>query len=72
MRYTRSEIEEAIKEKRWPPPAMQCPECLQLLQSKWPGQFVTCFCGESFIDQTPYYSRYGGKVCELNKKKRGK
>jgi hypothetical protein len=36
--------------------------CKSILQSKYPGQFVSCSCGESFIDETEYYVRGGGDV----------
>jgi hypothetical protein len=48
------------------PELCQCEKCETLLQSKFPGQFVVCECGESFVDQTKYYSRYGGYVKSID------
>jgi len=47
--------------------AHQCGTCLEVLQSKWSGHFDSCFCGDSFVDQTYHYSRYGGNVEPLRK-----
>lgn len=44
------------------PVLCQCIICLTPLKSAYQGQFVECECGESFVDQTAYYSRYGGCV----------
>jgi len=44
------------------PPTCQCTTCDTVLRSRWEGHFVRCECGESFVDQTRYYSRYGGNV----------
>jgi hypothetical protein len=44
------------------PPTCQCTKCDTVLRSRWEGHFVSCECGESFVDQTSYYSRYGGHV----------
>lgn len=44
------------------PELCQCPKCETLLRSRWPGDFVSCECRDSFVDQTQYYSRYGGCV----------
>ena len=43
----------------------QCRQCETKLQSAYPGQFVGCECGESFVDQTPYYSRGGGSATSV-------
>lgn len=65
MRYTKEEIAQAVEDGSWPPPVMECGVCNQLLQSMFPGAFVMCKCEASFVDQTPHYSRYGGKVRPL-------
>jgi hypothetical protein len=44
------------------PELLQCSECDSRLQSQYPGQFVQCECGKSYVDQTIHYGRYGGKV----------
>ena len=45
----------------WPRPPRMCPDCGARLQSKRPGEFVSCGCPtECFVDQTPHYERYGG------------
>jgi hypothetical protein len=44
------------------PELCQCSICDTILRSEYPGQFRQCECGESFVDQTPHYSRYGGAV----------
>lgn len=66
MRYTKEEIDQAIKDRKWPPSKMMCKICKTELQSQYPGHFVGCKCGASFVDQTPYYSRYGGEVVEFS------
>ena len=38
----------------------QCESCDTILQSSFPGEFVACECGHSFVDQHDFYSRYGG------------
>lgn len=43
----------------------QCRTCETKLQSATPGQFVSCECGDSFVDQTPYYSRWGGNAVSV-------
>jgi hypothetical protein len=48
--------------KDFKPELCQCPLCETLLRSQWQGEFRSCECGESFVDQTAYYSRYGGPV----------
>ena len=47
------------------PETCQCPKCETVLRSKYPGHFMSCECGDSFVDQTSYYSRYGGSVQSL-------
>jgi hypothetical protein len=44
------------------PPTAQCLDCLDLIRSSYSGEFVKCKCGNSFVDQTLYYSRYGGNI----------
>ena len=44
------------------PILMKCGECEEPLQSAYPGQFVSCPGHGNFVDQTQYYSRYGGDV----------
>ncbi len=46
----------------WNPQLCICEECGDWLQSSYPGEFVACDCGASFVDQTQHYSRYGGSV----------
>jgi len=49
------------KEKKpFKPYPIKCRECGDIIQSKYPGQFVTCSCGEVSIDQTEYYIRILG------------
>jgi len=45
----------------------QCPECLDIIQSKFPGEFVACKCGMSFVDETRHYVRVGGPAKPYNK-----
>jgi hypothetical protein len=47
------------------PELCQCTICEDKLKSAYPGQFVPCGCGESYVDQTKYYSRYGGSVASV-------
>jgi CXCXC repeat len=51
-----------MRKKVFNPPTCQCKKCDTVLRSRWEGHFVRCECGESFVDQTRYYSRYGGEV----------
>jgi hypothetical protein len=39
-----------------------CTVCESLIVSSYPGEFVQCECGKSFVDQTHHYGRYGGPV----------
>jgi hypothetical protein len=52
--------------KLFDPHTCQCPACETVLRSRWPGEFVSCECRMSFVDQTEYYSRYGGIVRSLD------
>lgn len=36
--------------------------CGSIIQSKYPGHFCECQCGESFVDETWHYARVGGKT----------
>jgi len=42
------------------PELFQCTNCQGTMKSKYSGHFSSCDCGDSFVDQTPYYGRYGG------------
>ncbi len=42
-----------------------CTDCNDIIQSKYSGEFVACSCGESFVDQTEYYTRMGGHCVNL-------
>lgn len=44
----------------------ECSTCKDRIFSRYSGEFVSCKCGESFVDQTPYYGRYGGNIKEVN------
>lgn len=48
------------------PELFQCTSCLSIMKSSYPGQFVKCECGESFVDQTVHYGRYGGNARALS------
>lgn len=48
------------------PPLCQCLICDTKLKSSYQGEFVSCECGESFVDQTAHYSRYGGSARSLD------
>lgn len=39
-----------------------CRKCEDLIQSSYPGEFVSCTCGTSFVDQTRHYVRCGGEA----------
>lgn len=34
----------------WQPPSAKCRKCNDIITSEYPGHFVECKCGESFID----------------------
>lgn len=46
--------------KDWQIPTT-CKFCNDTIYSKYSGEFVECSCGKLFVDQTPYYGRYGGE-----------
>ena len=56
MRHTDEEI------AKFDPPTMICLLCKDELRSSYPGEFVMCSCKKSFVDQTLYYSRFGGQL----------
>lgn len=39
--------------------------CNTVIWSEHSGQFKSCQCGKSFVDQTEYYVRLGGTVTQL-------
>lgn len=43
------------------PAKFQCASCDDVIQSSYPGEFVTCKCGEISVDYTEYYGRHIGK-----------
>lgn len=43
----------------------ECQECKDTIHSSYSGEFVTCSCGKSFVDQTEYYTRLGGDVVPI-------
>jgi hypothetical protein len=47
------------------PEKAQCGICESVIVSSYPGEFVRCECGASFVDQTYHYGRYGGAVQSL-------
>lgn len=38
----------------------ECPQCHDVIYSRYDGEFRTCKCGAMAIDQTPYYWRAVG------------
>ena len=52
--------------KDFSPELCQCTLCGSYLRSRWVGEFVMCECGQSFVDQTVYYSRYGGSIISVH------
>jgi hypothetical protein len=50
------------------PEKSQCGICESVIVSSYPGEFVRCKCGASFVDQTYHYGRYGGSVQSLSGK----
>ena len=45
--------------KKWEPTKYKCVKCEDVIFSEWPGQFVACTCGATFVDQTEHYTRMG-------------
>lgn len=41
---------------------VRCKDCNTIFYSRYEGEFRTCACGNSFVDQTPYYGRYAGNL----------
>lgn len=47
----------------WNPRKFKVSCCGYVIYSRFPGEFRKCFCGNSAIDQTEYYSRFmGGRL----------
>jgi len=68
MRYSEEELKRLKAEGKWPPKPSTVRCCGDTIVSSYPGEFVACKCGKSFVDQTPYYSRYGGTaIAEMPK-----
>jgi hypothetical protein len=42
-----------------------CTKCEDLIYSSYQGEFKLCKCGSSFVDETDYYLRWGGKAASL-------
>ena len=53
--------------KKFEPELYFCGICNGKMKSAWQGQFVRCECGESFVDQTNYYYRWGGKATPISR-----
>ena len=47
--------------KEFDPDHYMCADCEDIIYSRYPGEFVMCSCKAIYVDQTPYYSRYGGQ-----------
>ena len=41
---------------------VQCAKCKDIIYSRSSGEFRQCSCGAIYVDQTPYYGRYGGET----------
>jgi len=39
---------------------IKCKECGQIIEGDKKGTFISCKCGNCYIDETPYYCRVGG------------
>jgi len=46
------------------PEPWYCKTCEKILVSSYPGEFVSCKCG-NFVDQTEHYMRRGGSIDNL-------
>ena len=44
------------------PHEYECPECKDRIHSSYSGEFVTCKCGSSSVDETYYYTRLIGNI----------
>lgn len=56
-----------MSNKKFNPSKIQCLSCLEIIFSKYPGQWVACKCFKNevgnvgcYIDSTEYYTRVGG------------
>lgn len=54
------------KPKEFRPTPIKCRQCGDIIQSKYPGQFVWCSCGETGVDQTEYYKRIIGNIEKID------
>lgn len=46
------------------PNKYQCPNCKDIIWSKYPGEYVTCSCSKLAVDQTEFYTRLIGTFVE--------
>ena len=53
---------------KWVPTKYLCSDCREVIFSSYPGEFVTCKCG-NFVDQTRHYTRMGGTLDALEPQK---
>ena len=44
-----------------------CSNCRDIISSKFPGDFVSCKCGQSYVDETFEYVRLGGLIMNDNR-----
>jgi len=51
----------------WNPNVIQCNSCKDIIWSSSPGRYSRCSCGETMIDETEHYGRYGGDFTVLGK-----
>jgi hypothetical protein len=56
-------------QKSFNPIPYVCKDCHTKLQSTYSGEFVTCACGNSFVDQTTHYMRIGGNAIPMKENK---
>lgn len=52
--------------REFKPTPIKCRECGDLIQSKYPGQYVSCSCGEIAVDQTKEYKRVIGNIEKID------
>jgi hypothetical protein len=54
-----------MSKEPWNPPKYKTTCCNSVVYSKREGEYSECSCGKVAIDQTKYYSRVIGEICNL-------
>ncbi len=50
------------------PTKVQCPHCKDIVFSSYSGEFVSCSCGLTYIDETEFYLRTTADAIRVEEK----